>query len=551
MTYPSASEVVTAINDIKDRVICGAPEALIIKTGRLAPHSKGDDTRSDPEIEYLHQLDPVQISIEKLNQFQKDSLNDEIEKFLGELNTIARQKREPCVMPTSENLTIETKLNDFSELDGRTFSQRLNNELAKYVNDHNNVVVVGEDIHDPYGGAFKITRGIQSKNPNKVFSTPISEAGFTGISAGAALLGMRPIVEFMFADFVALAADQIINHAAKYRQMYNSKVECPLVIRLPSGAGRGYGPTHSQYLENLFFGIPGLSIFALSRWLPVKSFYRLITQNTEPVILIEDKVEYSKRANYQEANLTVDIVDNNSSVIFKQIDSHDLNVALFCYGAGVGIAIEAQEALLVEYEIDAVVIAVAKLCPLDLGSIDTHLRSVKNCVVIDHSIGGGGFEQLMFKELYTSFSDCNLSSVRAPNITIPASAELETSALISPEKIVDHVIHDKMEQSRLMQQEIQLLAPKLNANDDDLKVVKVHCEYGQKVHSGTLIADLETTKSVFEFTSSHTGFVYLSVKEGDVVNVGSLLGVIREKQSSGRVPDFQLNLTSKMQQNLR
>ena len=96
-----------------------------------------------------------------------------------------------------------------------------------------------------------------------------------------------------------------------------------------------------------------------------------------------------------------------------------------------------------------------------------------------------------------------------------------------------------------MQQEIQLLAPKLNANDDDLKVVKVHCEYGQKVHSGTLIADLETTKSVFEFTSSHTGFVYLSVKEGDVVNVGSLLGVIREKQSSGRVPDFQLNLTSK------
>ena len=129
------------------------------KTGRLAPHSKGDDTWTDPETEYLHQLDPVQISIENLINFKK-TLNDEIEKFLGELNTIARQKREPCVMPTSENLTIETKLNDFSELDGRTFSQRLNNELAKYVNDHNNVVVVGEDIHDPYGGAFKITRGI-------------------------------------------------------------------------------------------------------------------------------------------------------------------------------------------------------------------------------------------------------------------------------------------------------------------------------------------------------------------------------------------------------
>ena len=106
-------------------------------------------------------------------------------------------------MPTSENLTVETKLDDFSELDGHTFSQRFNNELTKYVNDHNNVVVVGEVIRDPYGAALKITRKIQSTNPNKVFSTPTSEAEFTEISAGASLLLIRPVVEFMFADFVA------------------------------------------------------------------------------------------------------------------------------------------------------------------------------------------------------------------------------------------------------------------------------------------------------------------------------------------------------------
>ena len=127
------------------------------------------------------------------------------------------------------------------------------------------VILIGEDLLDPYGGAFKVSRGLSTRFPDQVFSTPIAEAGIVGLSNGLALAGMRPVAEIMFADFVTLAADQLINFAAKFHAMYGGKVACPLTVRLVSGGGRGYGPTHSQSLEGLFCGVPGLRVIALSR----------------------------------------------------------------------------------------------------------------------------------------------------------------------------------------------------------------------------------------------------------------------------------------------
>jgi pyruvate/2-oxoglutarate/acetoin dehydrogenase E1 component len=114
------------------------------------------------------------------------------------------------------------------------------------------LVVLGEDITDPYGGAFKVTRGLSSAYRDRVWTTPISEGGIVGMAAGMALKGRPTIVELMFGDFIALAADQIINHATKFRWMYNDQVEVPMIIRAPMGGRRGYGPTHSQSLEKHF-----------------------------------------------------------------------------------------------------------------------------------------------------------------------------------------------------------------------------------------------------------------------------------------------------------
>src|SRR6202163_40583 len=138
----------------------------------------------------------------------------------------------------------------------------LNAALHKMLSENPRVVVLGEDVLDPYGGTFKVTKGLSSKFPERVLTTPLSEAGFTAIAAGMAIRGLRPVVEIMFGDFLMLAADQLVNHIGKYRWMYNDKVRVPLVIRTPMGGRRGYGPTHSQTLEKHFLGVPGLWVVA-------------------------------------------------------------------------------------------------------------------------------------------------------------------------------------------------------------------------------------------------------------------------------------------------
>ncbi len=143
-----------------------------------------------------------------------------------------------------------------------TYLESLRTSLHAILEQDPRAVVLGEDILDPYGGAFKVTQGLSTRFPDRVFTTPISEAAIVGVSVGLALRGRHPIAEIMFGDFVTLAADQLINHAAKYAAMYNGRVRVPLVVRTPMGGGRGYGPTHSQSLERLFLGIPHLTVLA-------------------------------------------------------------------------------------------------------------------------------------------------------------------------------------------------------------------------------------------------------------------------------------------------
>ena len=117
-----------------------------------------------------------------------------------------------------------------------------------------------EDLLDPYGGAFKATKGLSTKFPTRVLPTPISEAAIIGIACGMAIGGLRPIVEIMFGDFIMLGADQLLNHLLKYEWMYNNKVKIPVTIRTTMGGGRGYGPTHSQSLEPILASMPGIKI---------------------------------------------------------------------------------------------------------------------------------------------------------------------------------------------------------------------------------------------------------------------------------------------------
>ena len=157
------------------------------------------------------------------------------------------------------------------------------------------VVLWGEDVLSPYGGAFKVTAGLSGEFPSRVFTTPISEAAIVGLGVGAALRGLRPVVEIMFGDFVMLAADQLVNHAAKFAGMYNGAVKVPLVVRTPMGGYRGYGPTHSQSLEKHLLGVPGLQVVAVNHFTsPGELLKTAIMGGAGPVLFIENKVLYAQ-----------------------------------------------------------------------------------------------------------------------------------------------------------------------------------------------------------------------------------------------------------------
>ena len=171
------------------------------------------------------------------------------------------------------------------------YVESLNRALHQLMAEDERVFVMGEDIVDPYGGAFRVTNGLSSAYPDRVLATPISEASITGFATGMAMRGLRPILEIMFGDFLTLCADQIVNSATKFSWMYNGQVEVPLIIRTPMGGRRGYGPTHSQTLETLFLSVPGLTMVAPSHFHdPGELLRRAVLAGNGPVLFLENKL---------------------------------------------------------------------------------------------------------------------------------------------------------------------------------------------------------------------------------------------------------------------
>ncbi len=159
------------------------------------------------------------------------------------------------------------------------------------------IMLIGEDIEGPYGGAFKVTKDLSREFPGRVRNTPISEAAIVGLGNGLALSGLVPVCEIMFGDFLTLAADQLINHASKFNYMYNDQVDLRLVVRTPMGGKRGYGPTHSQSLEKHFLGLPGTTDAApcTHRYDPGLIYDTLFATIDRPTIVIENKLLYGLR----------------------------------------------------------------------------------------------------------------------------------------------------------------------------------------------------------------------------------------------------------------
>ena len=323
-------------------------------------------------------------------------------------------------------------------------AQVLNQALHRLMTERSDVLLIGEDLLDPYGGAFKVSTGLSTQWPDRVLTTPISEAAIVGVASGLALRGFRPVVEIMFGDFTLLACDQIVNHAAKFRAIYDGKVSCPVVIRTPMGARRGYGPTHSQSLEKIFLGVPGLTVVAPSRHHEVGELLRrAVTESTDPVLFIENKQMYGQACEVPRAGrlgeFAVRTADDDCypTLVLSLNGFAAPALTIATYGGMLPLAMQAALDLAMEHEIFADIVAPSRLSPLPVAALQASLGQSQRLITAEEGTLSAGWGAEVVARLMDG-ADFAFASARvaAKDAVIPAARALEEVVLPQPADLV-------------------------------------------------------------------------------------------------------------------
>jgi pyruvate/2-oxoglutarate/acetoin dehydrogenase E1 component len=322
-----------------------------------------------------------------------------------------------------------------------TYLEALRGGLHALMEEDPAVIVLGEDVLDPYGGAFKVTKGLSTRFPGRVLTTPICEATIVGLGVGAALGGLRPIVEIMFGDFLTLACDQIVNHAVKYQEMYGCPVAVPLVIRTPMGGGRGYGPTHSQCLEKLFLGVPGLTIVSPSLFHDPGALLRHAVDNGRVALFIEHKLLYPERLMTASTDaLWCDTVPEDSgfpTALIRNYQDSTPDVTLIAYG-GISRLLPPLLADMAREEIRVEACLPASLQPLPVSTLISRVRRSSRAVVVEEGTAGYDWGAEVSAQLHASLwgvLEQPVARVGSVPTIIPASRQAEQQMLVSQERI--------------------------------------------------------------------------------------------------------------------
>lgn len=319
------------------------------------------------------------------------------------------------------------------------YVEAINSALHALLNEDPHVLVLGEDVVDPYGGAFKVTKGLSTRFPSRVISTPVSEAGIVGLANGLALRGFKPVVEIMFGDFLLLALDQLANHAAKYPAMYGNNVDCHIVIRTPMGGYRGYGPTHSQSLEKFLIGVPGLTLVAPSRFHDVGALLKFaVARQAGPVVFIENKVDYPQEVEHEAGKLghfdrRWEGSETYPTAHLALAGAGAPEVTVVTYGGMVYRTMRAVEEAYLDEEVSAEILIPSLISPMDIGPLLTHASLSHRVLTVEEGTlrGGIGAEVIAAIAGKQTAVGARYSRVAAQDTVIPGSPELEKGVLPS------------------------------------------------------------------------------------------------------------------------
>jgi len=315
------------------------------------------------------------------------------------------------------------------------FSAAVNAAIDEELARDDSVIVLGEDL-GRYGGAFGVTKGLIDKyGTERIWETPISENSFVGLAVGAAMMGLRPVVEIMFMDFIALAVDQILNSAGKLHYMYNGQVTVPLVIRTPGGAKGGYGPSHSQMLTSLFVGMPGVKMVAPATPAQAKGLLKSAIRDPNPVLFVENKRLYSVRgAVPDDPEFTLPLDE-------AVVAAPGTDVTVVAYSATVPLCLEVRSAF-ADRGVSLEILDLVSLQPLDRDAIVESVRRTGRTVIVEEACHTGGVGAEVAAIVAEECLDClegPIVRVGAADTPIPASPELEKEVLPGPRDVVEAV----------------------------------------------------------------------------------------------------------------
>ena len=420
------------------------PGLLVIDTRRLGPHSKGDDMREAAEIAAIRERDPLAHLGRTLENTARIRIEAQADEFLADV--YAQSAASPEVKPQKSKrhcfrMVPPPDAPEEAQGDGAvTFRAALNGSLAGLLAGKPEVLLLGEDLHDPYGGAFKVTAGLSTRFADRVISTPISEAGIIGASIGLALAGFRPIVEIMFADFLTLGMDQIYNHAVKFPGLF-AGMRTPLVIRAASGGRRGYGPTHSQSPESLMAAVPGLTVVCPSHHHDPGTLLRRAVDWDSPVVFFEHKLLYGRaldRTGYRE--LAADPEDPGSAWFPTLVSGgQDPDITFIAFGHSVLLA-EAAAGRLAEEEVESEIVVPSLLAPLPGRTLTKHLSARRRIVVVEEAPAQFGFSAELAAWLLQAGYSGSYRRVAPPPLPIPAARTLEAAVMPSERDVYDAAV---------------------------------------------------------------------------------------------------------------
>ena len=313
------------------------------------------------------------------------------------------------------------------------FREALGDAMAEEMRRDPDVFVIGEDVA-VFQGSFKVTEGLLEEfGERRVVDSPISENSLVGLGVGAAMAGLRPVVELMTVNFALLALDQIVNHAAAIPYMFNGQVQVPLVIRMPGGGGHQLGPTHSHSFEALFLQIPGLLVACPSTPADAKGMLKAAIRDDNPVIFIEHESLYGMRGEVPESE---EVVEFGEAAIRRE--GSDVTIVGILKMAHV--AEEAAKILAEEHGVEAEVIDPRTLRPLDLDTILDSVRKTNRAVIVEegwpHGGVGANLSTLITEQAFDHM-DAPIQRVTGADVPMPYSKRLEQAAIPHAGSVVE------------------------------------------------------------------------------------------------------------------